>query len=59
MNQSTDQLWNLRVLALIMQVHLKLKCSLLKTKTKSDDVILKQWKWLKIMCVIYGNKSCR
>ena len=62
MNQSTDQLWNASVPAHIMQVHLKLKCSLLKktkTKTKSDDAILKQRKWLKIMCIVYGNNSCR
>lgn len=62
MNQSTDQLWNMRVLAHIVQVNLKLKCSLLKQQqqqTKSDDAVLKQWKRLKIMYVIYGNKSCR
>ena len=62
MNQSTDQLWNVRVLAHIVQVNFKLKCSLLKQQqqqTKSDDAILKQRKRLKIMCVIYGNKSGR
>ena len=40
MNQSTDQLWNVRVLALIMQVHLKLKCSLLKKQKQKQSLMM-------------------
>lgn len=40
MNQSTDQLWNARVPARIVQVHLKLKCSLLKKKQKQSLMTL-------------------